>query len=85
MAEQKTQTPNEYFTRYYGQLRGATILHYVPLLEDGDGPMAEEWPQFLLRLESGEEVWLTISRDPEGNGPGFAFIEPKDRGATSNA
>ena len=46
--------------------------------------MAEEWPQFLLRLESGEEVWLTLSRDPEGNGPGFAFIEPKDRGATSN-
>ena len=79
MAEQKTQTPNKYFTKYYGQLRGATILHYVPLLEDG-----EEWPQFFLRLESGEEVWLTLSRDPEANGPGFAFIEPKDKGATSN-
>ena len=80
MAEQKTQTWNEYFTdEHYRHLRGATILHYVPLLEDG-----EEWPEFLLRLESGEEVWRTLSCDPEGNGPGFAFIEPKDRGATSN-
>ena len=76
-----TQTPNEHRTRYYGQLRGATILHYVPLLEEADYG-TEEWPQFLLRLESGEEVWLTLSRDEEGNGPGFAFIEPNNKGAT---
>lgn len=78
---EQTATPNEYFTKYYGQLRGATILHYVPLLEDG--PLGtEEWPQFLLRLEGGEEVWITLSCDAEGNRPGFAFIEPKDKGAT---
>tara|TARA_Y100000593_G_scaffold7856_1_gene14575 strand:+ start:262 stop:510 length:249 start_codon:yes stop_codon:yes gene_type:complete len=81
MTEQKTHTPSKYFTKYYGQLRGATVLHYVPLLEEGDYG-TEEWPQFLLRLESGEEVWLTLSSDEEGNGPGFAFIEPHNKGAT---
>jgi hypothetical protein len=38
------------------------------VLEEDDAA----WPQIMVRLpEGGEELSLEISRDHEGNGPGF--------------
>ena len=72
--------------KYYAQLNGATIeACAVEPAPTGCGGRGEGWPIFLARTRGGECLKLTISRDSEGNGPGFIFIEdatPKDRTAS---
>lgn len=60
----------DFYDNYYGQLVGATIMGFWQTDEEG-----EKWPTFLIRLEKGDEVTVTLSCDEEGNRPGFAFIE----------
>ena len=57
---------------YYSQLIGYEITGFQV---DGEGIYA--WP--VLVVQKGEEtLHLTVSRDAEGNGPGFIFIENED-------
>lgn len=56
---------------YYGQLVGAKITDFrLEIDEFGDEP----WPIFTLEMPQGDTLEMTLSRDPEGNGGGFAFI-----------
>lgn len=61
------------FEQYYSQLVGFEIVGFhFQRDEHGDD---EGWPVFELKHPSGETVELVLSRDPEGNGGGFGFIE----------
>jgi hypothetical protein len=51
-------------------LKGKTVLHVVAV-DVGDD---ETWPG----IQFTDGSILTIQRDPEGNGPGFATLEDKD-------
>ncbi len=56
---------------YYGQLVGSQITAFrLEPDEYGDDP----WPTFTLKMPEGDTLEMTLSRDPEGNGGGFAFI-----------
>jgi hypothetical protein len=79
------RTEEDFFRDYYGQLVGATVLA-VELMPDEDGDSwgaGAFWPKLTVRLAEndltralgvvGETVELEISRDEEGNGPGFLF------------
>jgi hypothetical protein len=58
---------------HYRQLIGFHIVGFrFERDEYGDD---EGWPIYMLKNDKGEEIDLVISRDPEGNGGGFAFIE----------
>jgi len=63
--------PRKFYTDYYGQLVGAKIVGFH--LEDGEH-WNEPWPVFTLQ-NNDERVRFVLSRDEEGNGAGFAFIE----------
>jgi hypothetical protein len=57
----------DFHRRYLAPLEGAKVTR-VDVLEEDD----EAWPQIMVRLpDGGEEIALEISRDQEGNGPGF--------------
>ena len=55
-----------FFKRYYGFLQGATIK---------DAGVRNGWPFFTI-VKDGVEYTVEVSRDPEGNGPGFLFGLP---------
>ena len=55
---------------YYEQLIGAKVLR-VGFLKDGD----EQWPTLQLQKKDGSLFHVTVSCDPEGNGPGHLIIE----------
>ena len=65
----------------YGQLIGFEIVDFY--MEETDDNFTEEgdifndtWPTFVIEnKENKERVKLVLSRDPEGNGAGFAFVE----------
>lgn len=58
---------------YYSQLVGAKITGFRLEADDfGEDP----WPIFTLAMPEGDTLEMTLSRDPEGNGGGFAFIAP---------
>ena len=58
---------------YYRQLVGFTITGFrMESDEFGDEP----FPTFTVTSASGDTLDVTLSRDPEGNGGGFAFIAP---------
>lgn len=68
---------SDYYTKHYGQLVGLTVINVQVLEED-----REEWPVLLMGrdngkggIEDGSHVRVTLSRDPEGNGAGHAFID----------
>ena len=65
----------------YGQLIGFEIVDFY--MEETDDNFTEggdifndAWPTFVIENKSTKErVKLVLSRDPEGNGAGFAFVE----------
>lgn len=59
---------------YYGQLKDATILSARGKEHDG-----QLWPTFTVRLPNGAQCVIEVSRDTEGNGPGFLFGLPDVR------
>ena len=59
--------------RHYQQIVGGQIISYAPYTEDGD-----EYAQFCIRMPDSKVYWLVLSRDEEGNGPGFGIIENDD-------
>lgn len=62
------------FDHHFRQLVGCKVIGFE-MQDDGD----DMWPALIMRTDDGEEVAVVLSRDPEGNGPGFAFIEPVER------
>jgi hypothetical protein len=64
---------------YYAQLLGGTIVA-TDYTKDESCYGDEGWPTLTVKLKSGEEWKVEVSRDPEGNGPGFLFMGPKEEG-----
>lgn len=65
----------------YDQLEGMTIAAFYVEEDDHDPDMT--WPTFVIHREDDgtyatQTLKLVLSRDPEGNGGGFAFIEPTE-------
>jgi len=62
------------YEEHYKPLEGFTILTYLGMSEEehGDG-----FPQFLIS-NGKEDLVVEVSRDPEGNGGGFLFINGRD-------
>jgi len=57
----------------YGQLIGFEIVDFY--MEETDDNF-DAWPTSVIEnKENKERVKLVLSRDPEGNGAGFAFVE----------
>jgi hypothetical protein len=65
---------NEFWTKYYSALEGATILKYEPMLDEYDNEI--EYPSFVVKFADGTIDHIEISMDEEGNGPGFIFGLP---------
>jgi hypothetical protein len=70
----------DYYMKHYGQLQGLTVIN-VRMETDGGG--GDPFPVLLMGRDDGKggivdgsHVRVTISQDPEGNGAGYAFIEP---------
>ena len=63
--QQADERELKWLTKHYGSLTGATIKSFH-VARDESGL----WPQ--LHLVDGRVI--EVSRDPEGNGPGFLFI-----------
>ena len=68
---------NDYYRKHYGQLQGLTVISVQLQGED-----REVWPFLIMGRDDGRggivegsHVRVTLSRDPEGNGAGYAFIE----------
>lgn len=68
---------NDYYRNHYGQLQGLTVIS-VQLQEED----REVWPVLIMGRDDGRggivegsHVRVTLSRDPEGNGAGHAFID----------
>jgi len=64
----------------YGQLIGFEIVDfYMDEIGSDDeyyDPQVDAWPTFIIEDKSTKErLRLVLSRDPEGNGAGFAFVE----------
>lgn len=66
--------PNvEELTKYLQPLVGATI-EKVEAHVDEDDDFGEAWPRIYVTLPGEKEQrMLEVSRDEEGNGPGFIF------------
>jgi hypothetical protein len=62
---------SDYYTRYYKDLEGATILSFNGMSTDDMG--GDGFPTFTVRFKNGETGEIQISQDPEGNGGGFIF------------
>ena len=58
----------EAYENYYASLKGATITNVTHATEDHD-----VWTTLHITLADGNKVACEISRDEEGNGPGFMF------------
>jgi len=72
-------TSKEFYEKYYGALVGATITK-VELEPDEEFPR-DFWLKMTVKTPSdgryqGEEFAIEVSRDEEGNGPGFLFGLP---------
>ena len=70
MREYYDRRGKAYYTRYYSQLEGATIISFTGMVDDG---MDEEFPTFVVKTAKGEFLEISVSKDPEGNGGGFLF------------
>jgi hypothetical protein len=62
---------NDYWTKYYKDLEGATILKFMGMNIDDDS--GDGFPTYQVKFASGEVGEIAISQDPEGNGGGFIF------------
>tara|TARA_R100000388_G_scaffold36831_1_gene28740 strand:+ start:5582 stop:5854 length:273 start_codon:yes stop_codon:yes gene_type:complete len=64
----------------YGQLIGFEIVDFymeeVGFDDEEYDIQDDAWPTFIIENKSTKErLKLVLSRDPEGNGAGFAFVE----------
>lgn len=62
-----------FYNGLYKQLVGCEIIDFR--MEQDEYEEEEYWPVFTLRVNNVKHK-LVLSRDEEGNGGGFAFLEP---------
>ena len=68
---------------YYATLVGAEITRFS--WSEPDPYSGDRWPQFRVQLRDGSQYDIEISRDPEGNGPGFIHGLPHTLNAVKEA
>tara|TARA_B100000949_G_C14184729_1_gene409087 strand:- start:402 stop:650 length:249 start_codon:yes stop_codon:yes gene_type:complete len=68
-----TSKEQTFYKNYYGTLTGATITKATMSPTDDEG---YSWPTFNVTLKDGTKLELELSKDEEGNGPGFMFGLP---------
>ena len=66
--------PKKFYMNYYKPLIGAKIIDTTIKVEDDFGA-DQFWPQITVEKD-GQQFVLEVSRDEEGNGPGFLFGLP---------
>jgi hypothetical protein len=64
----------KWWSEYLTPLIGGEITEVGTKTDHGAG---EHWPFLKVRPKEGEEILLEVSRDEEGNGPGFLFGLPR--------
>lgn len=62
--------PLSYLEVHYAQIVGGTIE--AATFDEDEG---ELWPILLIKMPNGDNFQVMLSQDPEGNGPGHAFID----------
>ena len=60
---------------YLEPLVGATITKVEIKTEEEEG-FSEDWPVLTIKFSDGHVGEVEVSRDEEGNGPGFLFGLP---------
>lgn len=66
----------KFYEKYYSSLKGWTCVDVEIKTEDDYG-MEVYWPTLVFtHPEYEDKIRLELSRDEEGNGPGFAFGLP---------
>ena len=64
----------EFLKKYLAPLKGG-IIKSVQVKEENDYGMTHAWPVLVVQTKT-DKFELEISRDEEGNGPGFIFGLP---------
>lgn len=67
--------PKVWLEKYLEPLKGATITGVKVKTED-EGGYTEDWPVLTMKFSDGHVGEVEVSRDEEGNGPGFLFGLP---------
>ena len=75
MNEAHVKHQQKWCQKYYEQLVGAKIVKVESVIDDEMG-WPEVWTRIHAESATGEQIVLEISRDEEGNGPGFLFGLP---------
>ena len=60
---------SSFYHDYYSQVCGSISF---------TGMSSDDFPMFKVVREDGVTLTLELSRDEEGNGPGFMFIDAKE-------
>lgn len=76
MASEQQEKEKQFLEEYYGQLVGMTVEKVEVTITDDMG-YPEVWPAIFFK-KGDLRIKSEISRDPEGNGPGFLFQAPVD-------
>lgn len=72
ISESMKKQENKFYKDYYSQLNGATIVKFLGM-HKSEFDFGSGFPQFKVKLKSGEEIMIEVSQDQEGNGGGFLF------------
>lgn len=75
--EKDNQRKQEEWTRlYYGSLVGAKCVGVEAYTDNEEYGYGECWPRLIFEHPIGGRITIEVSRDEEGNGPGFLFGLP---------
>jgi hypothetical protein len=64
----------EWLLSYYSELMGYTVTKIS--IQHDDEDMFDAWPQIKMTHPTKPDITIEVSRDQEGNGPGFLFGLP---------
>ena len=74
MTPSRAETKTEWLLAYYSELIGYTITNVEIAHDDED--MYDAWPGIGMTHPDKPDLTIAISRDEEGNGPGFLYGLP---------
>lgn len=75
--EKDRQRKQEEWTRlYYGSLVGAKCVGVEAETDNSEYGFGDCWPKLIFEHPKGGRFTVEVSRDEEGNGPGFLFGLP---------
>lgn len=75
--QKERERKQEEWTRlYYGSLVGAKCVGVEAETDDSEYGFGECWPRLLFEHPTMGKFSVEVSRDEEGNGPGFLFGLP---------